>query len=231
MTDAASRAEVALRQDIWRARWRVLGLIGLLSVIGLAMVVAVALNAEELGRWADDFGVLAWLALLVGGTLLIAAMVPASLVAGACGFALGSIYGFVPAIVAATAGGVLCAAIARSAGTPAARHAFGRSVARSVEFADGRPVRTVMTARLLPGLPFNGASYALGLTAIPLRDIALGTAVGFTPRCFAYVALGGSLRDLGSPEARVAIAASALLVIVVIVGPRLVVRAAPKAGR
>ncbi len=218
-------------QEIWRARWRIIGLTGILSLVGLALLAVLALNAEDLGAQADELGALSGPALALAGTLLIAAMVPASLVAGACGFAVGTPIGFVVAIVAATAGGVVCSTIARTAGTPAARHAFGHRVARSVTFADERPVRTVMASRLLPGLPFNGTSYALGFTAIPMRALAVGTAVGFAPRCFAYVALGGSLRDLGSPEARVAIVLSVVLVVLVVVGPRLVLRGTtPKPG-
>ena len=45
--------------------------------------------------------------------------------------------------------------------------------------------------------------------------MAAGTAVGALPRTFAWVALGGSLDDLGSPEAKVAIA---LLVVMAVVG-------------
>jgi hypothetical protein len=48
-----------------------------------------------------------------------------------------------------------------------------------------------------------------------MRDMALGTLVGALPRTFAYVALGGSLGNLGSPEA---IAALALLVATAAVG-------------
>jgi uncharacterized membrane protein YdjX (TVP38/TMEM64 family) len=45
--------------------------------------------------------------------------------------------------------------------------------------------------------------------------MAAATPIGALPRTFAYVALGGSLDDLGSPEA---IAALALLVLTAIVG-------------
>jgi uncharacterized membrane protein YdjX (TVP38/TMEM64 family) len=53
-------------------------------------------------------------------------------------------------------------------------------------------------------MPYNLVNYAAGLTRIPLRTFAGATAIGCAPRAFAYAALGGSLDDLGSPEAIVA---------------------------
>ena len=57
--------------------------------------------------------------------------------------------------------------------------------------------------------------------------MTLGTVVGAAPKVFAYVALGGSLSDLTSPEALVAIG---LLVVMALVGA-LVVRRRIALGR
>jgi uncharacterized membrane protein YdjX (TVP38/TMEM64 family) len=214
------------RNAVARARWRLGGLIVVLALAGLGLLVALALNAEDLGDRLDELGLLAAPALVLGGAMLIAGMVPASLVAGAAGYALGTSAGFAAAIAAATAGALLCALIARQAGTPAARHAFGERVTRLIPWFEARPLRTVAASRLLPGMPFNATSYVLGLTRIGRRDIAVGTAVGFAPRCLAYVALGGSLRDLDAPEARVALVASVMLLVLLVAVPRLTMRAA-----
>jgi uncharacterized membrane protein YdjX (TVP38/TMEM64 family) len=208
--------------EIMRARLRMFGLLCGLSVLGLVLLGAAALDADGLGARMDGLGVAAAPALVLLGTALIVAMVPASLVAGAAGFAVGTVAGTGVAVACATLGATLCALVGRHVGTPAARHALGPRVARSVGWADDRPLRSVITLRLVPGLPFNATSYALGFTSIRLRDVALGTAVGYAPRCFAYAALGGALHDLGSPEAEAALIASAVLLLAVIVGPRLV---------
>jgi uncharacterized membrane protein YdjX (TVP38/TMEM64 family) len=162
------------------------------------------------------------------GALLVAAMAPAALIAGAAGSLLGTAAGTAIALAAVAAGATLCAGLARAVATPAARSAFGERVARAIAWFEARPMRSVVVSRLVPGLPFNATSYVLGLTDIRLRVVAGGTAVGFAPRCFAYVALGGSLRDLSSPEARFALGASAVLAVLAIVLPRLLLRdAAP----
>ena len=83
------------------------------------------------------------------------------------------------------------------------------------EFIERRGFWAVLYVRLTPGLPFTLANYGAGLTRLRFRDMAAGTAIGAGPRTFAYVALGGSLDDLGSPEA---IAAIALLVLIGVAG-------------
>ena len=64
----------------------------------------------------------------------------------------------------------------------------------------------MLYARIAPGVPYTLVNYAAGLTPIALRAFVLATAIGVAPRAFAYTALGGSLGDLRSPEANVAIA-------------------------
>ena len=46
-------------------------------------------------------------------------------------------------------------------------------------------------------------------------QLAVGTLVGAAPKVFGYVALGGSLTDLGAPEAKIAIG---LLVALALIG-------------
>jgi uncharacterized membrane protein YdjX (TVP38/TMEM64 family) len=58
-------------------------------------------------------------------------------------------------------------------------------------------------------------NYAAGLSPIALRNFAGATALGCAPRAFAYTALGGSLDDVGSPEA---ISAYVVLVVMAVAG-------------
>lgn len=222
MTDAVADEPAA--SAISRARLRLVGLLCGLSVVGVVLLAVIAFNARELGETLHHLGPATGPALVFIGAALIVTMVPASLVAGAAGYAIGTPAGTGVALAGATLGATICAVIGRWVGTPAARHVLGPRIARAVPWVDARPLRSVITSRLVPGLPFNATSYVLGFTAIRLRDIAAGTAIGFVPRCFAYVALGGSLQNLQSTEARIALVASLALLVAVIVGPRLVVQ-------
>lgn len=219
-----SPADVPAAADISRARWRLGLLVSVLSFVGLSLLVVVALDAHDLADRLDDLGAAAAPALAAGGALLIVAMVPASLIAAAGGYALGTAGGTAASLAAATAGAVLCAMLGRYVGTPAAGNAFGERVAGTVAWCNARPARAVIAARLIPGLPFNAMSYVLGFTRIGLREVAAGTAIGFAPRCFAYAALGGSVRNLDSVQAKVALGASVLLALLVVVVPRVLAR-------
>jgi uncharacterized membrane protein YdjX (TVP38/TMEM64 family) len=64
-------------------------------------------------------------------------------------------------------------------------------------------------------MPYSLVNYAAGLSPVKLGAFAGATALGCAPRAFAYTALGGSLDDLGSPEA---ISAFVVLVVMAIAG-------------
>ena len=83
------------------------------------------------------------------------------------------------------------------------------------EFLTRNGAIAVMQSRIVPLVPYGLVNFSAGLTSLRYRDLALGTVVGAGPKVFAYTALGGSLDDLGSPEAIVAIA---LLVTMALVG-------------
>ena len=72
-----------------------------------------------------------------------------------------------------------------------------------------------MESRILPLLPYGIVNYSAGLTKLRYRDMTLGTVVGAAPKVFAYVALGGSLGDLTSPEA---ISAVTLIIVLGLIG-------------
>ncbi|MGH3995722.1 MAG: TVP38/TMEM64 family protein, partial [Pseudonocardiaceae bacterium] len=69
----------------------------------------------------------------------------------------------------------------------------------------------VMESRIVPLLPYGLVNYSAGLTRLRFRDMASGTVIGAAPKVFAYTALGGSLDNLDSPEAIVAVALLATL--------------------
>jgi uncharacterized membrane protein YdjX (TVP38/TMEM64 family) len=71
----------------------------------------------------------------------------------------------------------------------------------------------VMQSRIVPLLPYGLVNYSAGLTHLTYTAMAAGTVLGAAPKVFAYVALGGSLSDLTSPEALVAVALLTVLAI------------------
>lgn len=187
----------------------VLRLSGLgLFVLALFVVAAsvFGLSSEGVRDAVDGVGPLAPLVFVVVSTGLTVACVPGPLLAGASGLLFGTALGTPTAIVSATLGAAAAAAISRRFGAGALDELSGRRVTVLQDWIAARGFLAVLYARILPAVPYSLVNYAAGLTRVPLGVFALATAIGCAPRAFAYVALGGSLDDLGSPEAIAAFA-------------------------
>ncbi len=182
----------------------------MLAALVAALFAAVALSGHvSAGRVRDavhSTGLLAPLAFLALSSLLTVAMFPGPLLAGASGLLFGTALGTPLSIVAATTGAALAFCVSRRFGAGAVDALSGRRVRVVQDFVAQRGFLSVLYARILPGIPYNVVNYAAGLTRVRLLTFAAATAIGCAPRAFAYTALGGSLSDLGSPAAIVAIA-------------------------
>lgn len=201
-------------------RLRLALLFAVVTIAAAAVLLGIALNARGVAGFVDGAGLGEAPLAFAAVALLTPLLVSSGLLSAAAGYVLGLALGFPVALLGLTAGALLCVGIVRAVAAPNAARALGSRVARLAAWLRSRPLRSVIFARLIPGLPFTYTSYACGLTSIPASRVAAGTAIGFAPRCFVYTALGGSLRDLGSPEARLAIAATVAIGIGSLVVPR-----------
>ena len=196
-----------------------LRLVAFVGVVGALALTAALLGYAPSARELRDFGEsLGWAGYLLWTpitALLNSVFVPGPVLAGAAGLLFGTALGTPLAIVAATVTACFQMAIGRFvAGDEVSRRLPAR-VRRFDGFLERRGFWAVLYIRLAPGIPYTLVNYGAGLTKLRFRDMAGGTAIGGAPRTFAYVALGGSLGDLGSPEAIVAIV---LLVVIGLVG-------------
>jgi uncharacterized membrane protein YdjX (TVP38/TMEM64 family) len=189
---------------------------------GLALAIAVALvlvagsgdlSSERVERWVQDAGAWAPAAFVVISASLTVVLFPGPLLAGASGLLFGTALGFPLSLTAAVLGASLAFLLARHLGRDAVDRRAGPRVARVRDGIGRRGFVAVLYARILPGVPYNLVNYAAGLAPIGLGTFAAATALGAAPRAFAYTALGGSLDDLGSPEAIAAFAVLALLAV------------------
>jgi uncharacterized membrane protein YdjX (TVP38/TMEM64 family) len=203
---AAPPSETRARRAQLRAVAR-LGLLGLFVVALFALVAStLGLSSENVRDTVDDAGPVAPLVFVAVSAGLTVACVPGPLLAGAAGLLFGTALGTPTAIAAATLGATAAAAISRRFGAGAVDELSGRRVTALQDWIAARGFLAVLYARILPGVPYSLVNYAAGLTRVPLAVFATATAIGCAPRAFAYTALGGSLDDLGSPEALVAFA-------------------------
>ena len=155
--------------------------------------------------WVDGYGAAGPLVFIAVSSCLTVVLFPGPLLAGAAGLLFGTALGTATAIVAATTGATLAFSISRWIAHDAVEEMAPPRVQALRSWVGERGFLSVLYARLAPGIPYNLVNYAAGLTPVRLRDFVAATAIGCAPRAFAYAALGGSLDDLTSPEALIAI--------------------------
>lgn len=188
------------------------------AVVGTILLVLLVTGSlptpEEARDFGDDLGDAAYLA-FVPVFVVVNFVITWPILAGAAGLLFGTAVGTPLTLAAVTAASVTQMFVARR--LAAGHHgSLLPERTRAVEdFLTRHGAVAVMESRLVPLLPWGIVNFSAGLTQLPYRALALGTVVGAAPKVFAYVALGGSLSDLTSPEALFAIA---LLVVLAAAG-------------
>jgi uncharacterized membrane protein YdjX (TVP38/TMEM64 family) len=173
-------------------------------VFGVAAATGNIPSSDEARDFGDDLG--AWAPVLYVPLFVLANFVIAwPILAGAGGLLFGTAAGTALALGGVTAAALTQMAIAhRLAGEHRGRLLPKRT--KAIEnFLTEHGAVAVMESRIVPGLPYGIVNYAGGVIHLPYTAMALGTMIGAAPKVFAYAALGGSLDDLTSPEALVAI--------------------------
>lgn len=175
---------------------------GVLLLVVLASGLAL-LPLEEwvtaLRAWIQAYpvaGAMLFAVLIVLGMLLL---VPVSLQAMTCGFLFGAGAGFALMCI----GGLAGFAAAFLAGRGLARPWVERVVSERPGFASidaavrNRGFTVVLLTRLSLVVPYNLLNYALGLTAVSMRDYLLASAVGMLPGLFLFVFIGSTATEFG----------------------------------
>ena len=180
-------------------------LAALLAGAFAAVAASGALSAERVRDGADGYGVAGPLVFIAVSSALTLCLFPGPLLAGASGLLFGTALGTPVSIAAATLGASLAFSLSRRWAHDAVLALAGPRLLAIRGLLARRGFLSVLYARIAPGVPYNLVNYAAGLTAIRLRTFAAATALGVSPRAFAYTALGGSLDALGRPEAIVAL--------------------------
>jgi len=189
------------------ARLRVASLATAVAIVFVFVASSGSLSSDRVRDAIDPLGIAAVPVFVVVSALLICALFPGPLLAGASGLLFGTALGTPVAITAATLGAVLAFSLARFVAHDAVETLAGTRLAPLQEWIERRGFWAVLYARIAPGVPYSLVNYAAGLSRVALPAFAAATAIGAAPRAFAYTALGGSLDDLTSPEAIIAFAA------------------------
>jgi uncharacterized membrane protein YdjX (TVP38/TMEM64 family) len=173
----------------------------------VAVASSGSLSAQRVRGWVDGYGAAGPLVFVVVSSLLTVCLFPGPLLSGASGLLFGTALGTPVSIASATLGATLAFCLSRRLAHDAVE-GLGPTHPRLAAlraWVGRRGFLSVLYARIAPGVPYNLVNYAAGLSPVALRPFVAATAIGCAPRAFAYTALGGSIGNLGSPEALVAV--------------------------
>jgi uncharacterized membrane protein YdjX (TVP38/TMEM64 family) len=195
-------------------RLRLLTLALLVGSAFLVVALSGSISADGVRDRVDGLGAAGPLLFIPISAGLTVALFPGPLLAGASGLLFGTALGTPVSIASATLGATLAFALSRWWAHDAVQELAGPRLSALRAWVGRRGFLSVLYARIAPGVPYSLVNYAAGLTPILLRSFVAATAIGVAPRAFAYTALGGSLGDLGSPEAIVAVVVLVLMAVV-----------------
>ncbi|WBB67265.1 VTT domain-containing protein [Micromonospora sp. WMMD812] len=168
-----------------------------IAACGLLLLVAPRPDPSDLPGLADRLGGLAPVVAVVGGALLLVALIPRTFLTLASGAIFGPLEGAAYALLAA----LLAAAIGFVVGRLLGRAFVAERVRGRLARLDGwftrQNVLGVVTVRLLPVGGFGLVSYGYGTTGARMLPFLAGTVIASTPSAFGYAAVGAAVTSPG----------------------------------
>jgi uncharacterized membrane protein YdjX (TVP38/TMEM64 family) len=210
---------MARRTGLFGTALGILRLVAFVAIVGITALVATLSgampSADELRDAGDSLGTLAALVYVPAVAVLNSMFVFLPALVAAAGLLFGTAAGTPLALAGVTLAACTQLALGRYLAGRGVHATLPKRVRRVDDFLDRRGFWAVLYVRLFPFVPFVLVNYGAGVTRLSIWAMAAGTAIGTAPRVWAWVVLGGSIDDLGSPEAKVAVA---MLVVIGLTG-------------
>ncbi|WP_018251687.1 TVP38/TMEM64 family protein [Salinispora mooreana] len=195
------REPAAVPPRWWRGRgpaaYRFGLLLLLLAGFGVALLVVPRPDPTALPHLANQLGGYAPVTAIAGGTLLLVALVPRTVITLAAGALFGAVEGAAYALGAA----LLAAAIGFTVGRFLGREFVADRIRGRLARLDGwftrQNVLGVVTVRLLPIAGFGLVSYGYGTTGARVLPFLVGSVVASAPTAFGYAAVGAAVTSPG----------------------------------
>lgn len=180
-----------------RSAVRFTTLLLLLGCFALLVLLVPRPELAELPERADRLGGLAPVAAIVGGALLLVALVPRTFIT----LASGALFGFLEGAAYALGAAFLAAALGFAVGRLLGREFVAERTRGRLARLDGwfarQSVLGVMTVRLLPIAGFGLVSYGYGTTGARLLPFLVGSVLASAPTAFGYAAVGAAVSTPG----------------------------------
>lgn len=150
-------------------------------------------GAADILAWAEAAGLTSPLGFGLAYTAAVVCLLPVWWLSMVAGVVFGPVTGTVIVFTASSLGGLITCTMARRMGRRAVERWASRrpSVAAVAAALQGAGIGTVLLLRLSPVVPYAVMNVILGVSAVPLRAIALGS-VGMLPVVSMYVGTGAA---------------------------------------
>lgn len=172
-------------------------LLALLAGLGVTLLLAPHPDPAALSELADRMGRLAPVAGVLGGALLLVALVPRTFITLAAGAIFGALEGAAYALGAALLAALIGFTVGRVLGREFVAERVRGRLARLDRWFTRQSVLGVVTVRLLPVSGFGLVSYGYGTTGARLLPFLVGSVIASAPTAFGYAALGAAVTSPG----------------------------------
>ncbi|MFE9206005.1 TVP38/TMEM64 family protein [Micromonospora sp. NPDC007230] len=169
----------------------------LLGGFAVALLVLPRPAPAELPRLAHSLGGYAPVAAVLGGALLLVALVPRTFVTLAAGAIFGPVAGAAYALGAALLAAALGFAVGRLLGREFVAERVRGRLARLDGWFTRQSVLGVVTVRLLPIAGFGLVSYGYGTTGARVLPFLAGSVIAAVPTAVGYAAIGAAVSSPG----------------------------------
>jgi uncharacterized membrane protein YdjX (TVP38/TMEM64 family) len=155
---------------------------------------------------------------LLLGLMLAHAIVfyPSEIVTATAGYVYGFLPGLAFVVVGWLLGALLSYALGASVGRPILRSVLGRRFTRLERGMERGGTSLLLSARLIPVVPFALVGYAAGATRVKVWRFSWTTVVGYLPLTTAVTYLGSQAQTLSTSNPLVWVAVSAVVAVILV---------------
>lgn len=188
-------------------------LLALVVAVGIVVVVFVDVpTVATIRQWSENSGAWFPFAYFLLYVALTQFPIPRTVFTLTSGILFGPVLGFLLAVTATTAAALVSLVIVRFLARDWFReHLTNRRLLELDYHLEQRGWLTVLSLRMIAGVPFSLLNYACGLSSIRVVPYIVATAVGSAPNTLAVVLLGDAL--LTGFDVRFAVATGILLLL------------------
>lgn len=176
--------------DFFHKWW---GLLSLGAFLSISVAIAFHYKYPTLNQIKDHFGssgLIGWLIFALVYLVASLFFVPKNILTLVAGSVFGFFWGTAVVLLGSMSGALLAFAISRFLGREVIEPILIQRTPKIAQYLHNNQFRSVLTARLIPVVPFTLLNYAAGLSPIRIGQYTYATLLGILPGTLSYILIG-----------------------------------------